>query len=573
MTDKRTVADVLARLAFAHELLDEEADRAKAYAAASRTIWQLEGDLPAMHAEGSLRKVRGLGPATLEVIGVVLAGATPEGLIALEARIPSGLFTLRRIKGLGPAKIRALWRGLEITELAELEQACAENRLLSLAGFGAKTQSNIASAIAELRAQEGTLLRDGAESRMQTLLGALSAAGITTRAVGGLVRGEETVDRLELLVLGGVGPASEALAAVGVAGGRLEGTRVIVHTARADELGVSELVLTSSPGHLGALTAHARTKGLVLGDSTLTRVEAGSEQVLVCEDAAAVYRALGLHPTPAERRDDDTPLVHVGKCAPQLLVRTELRGALHNHTLASDGAATLRQMREAATRAGLEYLGISEHSQSADYARGLSPSKLRAQVAEIADENALGGGTTLLSGVESDILADGSLDYTDEELVGLDVVIASGHRRFGLGRADTTARMVRAASHARTDIVGHPTGRLLLGRAPNDFDMEAFLDACAAHGCAVELNASPHRLDLCAQHLSMAKERGVLVSIAADAHACDELSSHLEHGVVIARRAGLCAEDVLNTRSLEELRRWLDARRQAAQGTSRSPHP
>ncbi|MFO0708299.1 MAG: helix-hairpin-helix domain-containing protein [Sandaracinus sp.] len=557
MTDKRTVADVLSRLAFVHELLDGEGQRGKTYAAASRTVWQLEGDLAALHGSGALARVRGLGPSTLAVIGVVLGGATPDELTALEAKLPPGLFELRRIKGLGPAKIRGLWKGLEITSLAELEQACAENRLLELSGFGKKTQENVARAIAELRAHEGKLLRDGAMERMASLLGALRDAGISARAVGGLVRGDETIDRLEILVIGEVGPASEALAKVGVAGARLDGTKVVVHTARAEDVGVAELVHTSSPGHFGVLVAHAKARGLTLSELGLS----GAHGTIACADAEAVYRAMELSPTPAERRDEGVPLVGLGKITPKLLELGDLRGALHNHTVASDGSATLREMREAARRAGLTYLGITEHSQSADYARGLTVERLRAQEREIADANASDPlAPTLLTGVESDILADGALDYRDEDLASLEVVVASGHRRFGLARAETTARMIRAARHPRTDVMGHPTGRLLLGRPPNDFDMEAFLEACAQSGCAVELNGSPHRLDLSAEHLAMAKARGVLVSIAADAHATGELD-HLAHGVVIARRAGLTAEDVLNARSLTELRSWLASRR------------
>lgn len=557
MSDKRTVADVLSRLSFAHELLDDKSQRGKTYAAASRTVWQLTGEIAPMLASGALADMRGLGPKTIEVIRTVLDGGVPDELTELEAKIPSSLFELRRIKGLGPAKIRSLWKGLEITSLAELEQACAENRLVELAGFGKKTQDNVASAIAELRAHEGTLLRDGAEEAMEKLLTRLKDAGIEARAVGALVRGEETIDRLELLVLGEIGPAMEALAGVGVAGGKLEGTKVIVHTARGDELGVAELWLTSSEGHVRALIAEAKAKGLSLSERTLD----GPSGVIACASADDVYRAIDLHPTPPERRDDGTPLVHIGKARPQLVTRADLRGALHNHTVASDGTATLSEMREAAKKAGLQYLGISEHSQSADYARGLTVERLEAQQREIASANAADpGGLTLLSGVESDILADGSLDYRDEELAALDVVVASGHRRFGLSREETTARMVKAASHPRTDVLGHPTGRLLLGRPPNDFDMEAFLDACAKNGAAVELNGSPHRLDLSAEHLAMAKARGVLVSIAADAHATDEFV-HLDHGITIARRAGLTAEDVLNARTVSELRTWLAARR------------
>lgn len=563
MTDKRTVADVLGRFAFALELLEGASHRSKAYANASRTVWQLQGDLAAMRAAGTLAEVRGLGPAIVSLVGTVLDGKEPEELVALEASIPGSLLELRRIKGLGPAKIRALWKGLDVLSLADLEQACSENRLLELEGFGKKTQANVIAAIEALRAQEGTLLRDQALARVAGLGEALAAAGLVSVVVGGLARGHETVDRLELLVHGARAEVEAVLAAHGVAGGRLEGTMVVAHVADEASFGVRELALTASAGHLARLVERARARGLVLGEADLSGADGAP---IAVRDAAAVYAALGLWPTPVERREDETPLVPAGEPEPALVSRRDLRGALHNHTVASDGSATLAEMRAAAAAAGLSYLGISEHSQSADYARGLTPERLAAQRAELRALNAEatdGALPWLLSGVESDILADGALDYAREELEALEVVIASGHRRFGLDRARSTERMIRAARDPMTDVIGHPTGRLLLGRPPNDFDVEAFLDACAASGCAVELNGSPHRLDLEARWLAMARERGVLVSIAADAHATDELS-HLEHGVAIARRAGLRPEDVLNTRPLDELRRWLAARRARA---------
>jgi len=249
--------------------------------------------------------------------------------------------------------------------------------------------------------------------------------------------------------------------------------------------------------------------------------------------------------------------VGIGAARPRLIRRSDLRGALHNHTTASDGVHSLEQMRAAAQELGLEYLGISEHSQTAAYAGGLPPDVLMDQVAAIAALNATPG-CTLLSGIESDILRDGSLDYDDDILGALDVVVASVHNRYGQGPADTTTKMLAAARNPLTHVIGHPTGRLLLGRPPTEFDVAAMLDALAERGAAVELNCHPQRLDLNEHWLAEAKERGVLVSISADAHSTQGLS-HLSYGIDIARRAGLTAEDVLNTRPLEALRMWLSA--------------
>jgi DNA polymerase (family 10) len=221
------------------------------------------------------------------------------------------------------------------------------------------------------------------------------------------------------------------------------------------------------------------------------------------------------------------------------------------------------QMRDAAAARGLAYLAITDHSQSAVYAHGLAAATLSAQKKEA---RALSDGScTVLCGVESDILKDGALDYADEVLRALDVVVASVHARFGQKGPDLTARMVAAARHPCTDIVGHPTGRLLLGRAPSEYDVDAFFDACAHSGCALEMNANPARLDLNEKHLAQAKALGIPISIAADAHAVHELD-YLEYGVSIARRAGLTPDDVLNARPLVDVKAWIGARRQKAHG-------
>ncbi|MCZ7685635.1 MAG: PHP domain-containing protein [Sandaracinaceae bacterium] len=363
------------------------------------------------------------------------------------------------------------------------------------------------------------------------------------RELGVLVAGED--------VDGGVGHAAAA---------RPPEASIAVHVAPLEAFGARALWLTASEAHLAALAARARERGLTLDEGGLRDA---SGALVSCAEEDDVYRALELHPTAPERREPGVPLVEVGKARPRLVTRADLRGALHNHTVASDGTATLEAMREAAAARELAYLGISEHSHSAFYARGLDGERLVAQAREIAALNERPGSCVVLSGVESDILKEGELDYGADVLSEVEVVVASVHRRHAQTPEQMTARMVAAAKNPFTDVVGHPTGRLLLGRAPSEYDVAAFLDACAASGCAVELNANPHRLDLNEGHLTMAKERGVLVSIAADAHSVDELDN-LEHGVTIARRAGLTPDDVLNARPLEALRAWLAARRERA---------
>lgn len=548
--------DVLERMAFAAELLGDP--RARSYGQAAWAVRSLEGDLRAKRDSGELAEARGVGKATLAIIDAVLAGERPEALAALEEQLPSGLFEIRRIKGLGAKKVSALWKELGVTTLGELEYACRENRLLDLAGFGKKTQKSVLEQIEGLRRSEGLMRRDRARALIEPYLGALRAQPGIARAVdvGDLRRGLELVRELGVLVAG-----DDVDTAVGhAAAARPPEASIAVHVAPLEAFGARAIWLTASEAHLAALGARACERGLTLDEGGLRDA---SGALVSCAEEDDVYRALELHPTAPERREPGVPLVEVGKARPRLVTRADLRGALHNHTVASDGTATLEAMREAAAARELAYLGISEHSHSAFYARGLDGERLVAQAREIAALNARPGRCVVLSGVESDILKEGELDYGADVLSEVEVVVASVHRRHAQTPEQMTARMVAAAKNPFTDVVGHPTGRLLLGRAPSEYDVAAFLDACAAHGCAVELNANPHRLDLNEAHLAMAKERGVLVSIAADAHSVDELDN-LEHGVAIARRAGLTPDDVLNARPLEALREWLAARRERA---------
>lgn len=555
MSTRRAVTDALERLAFAAELLDDP--RARAYGTAAWAIRSLEGDPADLREKGELAKVKGVGPGVLSAIDAVLRGEKPEALAEMEAKLPEGLFAVRRIKGLGPKKVRALWNELAITSIGELEYACRENRLVDLKGFGKKTQASVIEQIARIRETEGLYRRDQASAVLAPIVRAIEALGLRVEVVGEQRRGLELVRELAVLV----DTDEPARAREEIDRVRPPEVSVALHAASPSSFGACSVRLSSSDDHWDALRHRATDLGLVLDEVDLR----GADGPIPIETEDSLYRALGLVPTAPERREPGVPLALLGKASARLVTRADLRGALHNHTVESDGSATLVEMRDAAAERGLSYLGISEHSHSAFYARGLDVGRLLAQVDTIAKMNATGAPCALLSGVESDILQAGELDYGDEVLGALDVIVASVHRRYAQDAEQMTRRMVAAASHPLTDLVGHPTGRLLLGRAPSAFDVPAFLDACAAHGVAVELNANPHRLDLNETHLAMAKERGLLVSISADAHATGELDN-LEHGITIARRAGLTPEDVLNARSLPELRAWLAARRERAPG-------
>jgi DNA polymerase (family 10) len=558
---RRAVTDTLQRIALLRELLGEPERAVRPWGAAAWALRGVEGDFDAKHRAGELGGVRGVGPRVLEVVDAVMASEPVPLLEELEAQVPAGLLELAKLPGLGAKKIRRLWLELDITSVAELEYACHESRLVTLKGFGDKTQARLLEAIAEARATAGHRRVDQlweAASHLEERIA--SNPEVERLAIGDAVElcvlaDSELFDELsaELADAGASALSQEERLGLPVLEGELGGLSLRLWLCDdEDAWGAALAMTTGSAAHTDALRSRAARRGGALDGSGL--VLSGARVACPTEDD--LYAALGLSTTPVERREAHVPLVEAGRAGPRLLRRGDLVGALHNHTTASDGTASLEVMRAAAAERGLRYLGISEHSQSASYAGGLSPERLLAQREEIARLNEEAGGCVLLSGVESDILREGELDYDEEVLAALDVVIASVHRRHSLGRDDATRRLVRAVRSPRSHVLGHPTGRLLLGRAAVEVDMEAVLDACAETRTAVELNSHPARLDLCAEHLALAKARGVLVSIAADAHSPEGLD-HLAYGVALARRAGLGPDDVLNVRPLEELRVWL----------------
>jgi DNA polymerase (family 10) len=510
VTSRRAVLDAVERLAYAAELLGDR--RARSYGQAAWALRNLEGDLAAKLEDGSLLRVRGIGRSTAQVVADVLAGRPVTSTLA--DALPAGLFELRKVRGLGAKKVSKLWKVLGIETLAELEYACRENRLVELPGFGAKTQAKVLEGVAAVRAVEGMRRRDQARAILEDARATLETmAGVhRVELAGDYPRGLELCRALVLVVE----------ADPGVALPTIDDVEIVLATGG---FGWTCLRHRAHPEHVAAL--EARASGVDLS-------------TLPLEDD--VYAALGLATTPPERREPEVPLREAGD-PERLLELADLVGALHNHTLASDGVDTLEAMREGAAARGLAYLGISEHSQTASYARGLEEDRLRAQLEAI---RALPPGSCrVLAGVESDILEDGRLDYEDALLARLDFVVASVHRRHGQDAEAMTERLCEAVAHPATTVLGHPTGRLLMGRPPSDLDLDRVLDACLEHGVAIEMNAQPQRLDLGVEGLKLAKAKGVAVSLAADAHSVAALD-YLAYGVAVARRAGLGPADVLN---------------------------
>ncbi len=549
--DRKTAARILRRIATLMELHGDNPHRIRSFANASRTIERLEGDLGEMVASGRILEVRGIGKGTAAVLAEIAAGSTPPVLAELEARTPPGLLELFELPGLGPKRIRTLWRELGITSLGELEYACLENRLIDLPGFGPRMQDRIIEAIAFRRRSQARRRIDEAWASAVPLLAALGAAGRRANVAGGLRRGCETVDAVEIVVscddpgvvLTALAPHVTGARADGgsVAGTTTDGLPVRVHTADPRAFGATLLYRTGNGEHLEALERRAADGGLELGPDGLF---SGSDRIAGA-DEEGVYEALELPWIPPELRDDPGTVERASAgTLPRLVTVEDLHGALHNHTRDSDGAATLEEMADAARGLGWAFLGIADHSPAAHYANGLDADRLRAQWAAIDRWNAEHPDLRLIRGLEADILPDGALDIPPGCEEGLEYVVASVHSSFRMSRDAMTARLLAAVEHPSTTILGHPTGRLLLARPPYEADLEAVLTACAERGVAVEINANPHRLDLDWRWTRRALELGIPLAIDPDAHATDGLED-VRWGVTVARKAGARPEDVL----------------------------
>ncbi len=553
MTNK-AVARHLKLTADLVELTGGNPFRARAFASGARAVERLDDPVEALVADGSLVEVPGIGKGLAAEIGELVETGTMAVTESLLQSLPPGLPEVLRVKGLGVKKVRTLWQEADVTSIEDLEAAAVSGRLADLPGFGAKTVQNILVAVEQLKAYRGKAhLRDALPEAL-VVRDALRAAGLRTDLAGPIRRQCNVVDRADLVA---AGPADAVADAVADRLGRVETTADRVE-ARLP-LGLPLTVWLATEGAYGRVLwertgPDAHVQALVDAYGMPTDVA----------EEDAVYEAAGLSPIPPPLRDEHDWLSLAASGALPTLVRTaDLRGTIHNHTTASDGTNTLREMCDAARARGLGYFGVCDHSRSLQIAHGLSIPELEAQIEAVArlneDYRAEGVDFRVFSGSEVDILADGSMDFPDDVLARLDVVVASVHQGFNMTAEEATARIVRAVSNPHVDVLGHPTGRLLLRREGYPIDHETVLDACAEHGVAVELNANPWRLDVDWRWVRAATERGVLVSINPDAHSADGLDD-TRWGVASAQKGGLTAEQSLTAKSADELAAWLDAR-------------
>ena len=570
--DNHAIAETLDEIATLLELAGENPFKVRAYHNGARTLETLTEDLDALIAAGTLKGHRGIGQGLADAITDLRRHGKLAFLEALRASLPPGLPQMLQIPGLGPKKVRALWQELGVTDLAMLQVACADGRVAGLKGFGEKTQAKILDGIRNREAYGKRHLWLSVEGAVNTLLAGLRALPQVRRAeaAGSFRRARETVGDLDFLAASDepgpimdwfvVQPGIIEVTAHGQTKSsvRIEGgLQVDLRVVPPAQFFFALHHFTGSKEHNVAMRQRALGRGLSMSEWGFTATEAG-KAAPGADSEEAVFRALGLDWIPPELREGQGEIEAAETGALPRLVRPEdLRGCFHNHTTASDGRASLEQMAAAAEAMGWEYLGIADHSKSSAYANGLDEARLLAQVDEIARLNASGRfKVRVLSGSEVDILKDGSLDFDDALLARLDVVVASVHAAMTLDEDAMTARIIRALEHPRVHILGHLTGRLLLEREAYKVNVAKVVDCAAANGKCIELNANPRRLDMDWSHWRRAAEKGVLCAVNPDAHRTEQLA-FVRGGTLQARKGWLTAEQVLNTRPLPDLLRWL----------------
>jgi len=567
---KDQVASALREIGTILELQGENPFKCRAYLNGARTLETSATDLTELVRTNRLGELPGIGDALREKITTLITTGKLPYLEELRSSIPAGLLPLLDLPGLGPKKLRALRDELKIESLEALTQACQDGRLAALEGFGEKTATNLLEAI-DRHANYKKLHRLGtALPAARTLLEHLKQSPLVLHAeiAGSLRRGKEVVKDLDLIAsskkpkevmklfvsspnVEKVVNHGETKSSVILAGGIPCDLRVIPPESWATALAH----FTGSKEHNIALRQRAIDRGLHLSEWGLLKGK--SKTPLKLKDEKELHKALGLAFIPPELREDSGEIAAAEKNElPDLLTRDQIRGCLHNHTLASDGQDSLSSMAQAAAEQGLEWLGIADHSKSSFQANGLDAKRLETQIEEIRLLNSKKPKCTLLSGTECDILKDGKLDFPDSLLSELDYVVASVHSGFTSDEKEMTQRIIRAMENPHVTCLGHPTGRLLLEREAYPLNIPKILDAAAATGTWIELNANPWRLDLDWRWWHKARDLGILCCINPDAHKTSHLR-FLDFGVTLARKGWLRAQDVVNTRTLSQLRKLL----------------
>jgi DNA polymerase (family 10) len=524
MMDCYDIAEKLQLTGKLMELHDENAFKIKALTNAAFRLSKMH-ITPEDFTEEKVSQLEGIGKSISKTIVEIAHAGTSKELAILLDKTPAGVVEMLSVKGIGPKKVKQLWHELQVESPGELLYACYENRLVDLKGFGQKTQQSIKQSIEFMQSASGKVhyaaVEDLADNFLEELKELQGVSNISL--TGDIYRKNETLQSIDILV-----------AADEVFEHEFKSPLPVNLIFTTEESFYYDLVKTSSA------SAHLEK----IHFDSLRNTNFISE-----ED---VYEALNQSYFIAEWRDGLFDKEINARYPEDLLEEKDLKGILHNHSTYSDGANTLEEMASYCKELGYEYFGIADHSKSATYANGLKEDRVLAQQKEIDELNKKLTPFKILKGTECDILYDGSLDYSDEILSTFDYVVASIHQHFKMDEEKASARLIKAIENPYTAILGHPTGRLLLGRPGYPIDHKKIIDACAANKVVIELNAHPYRLDIDWRWIPYCMERGVKISINPDAH--EKQGFHDMHfGVCVARKGLLTKEYCFNALSLKEI--------------------
>ncbi|MEJ5300449.1 MAG: PHP domain-containing protein [Thermodesulforhabdaceae bacterium] len=535
------------------EIMDENVFRSRAFERAASIVESLQEDVCLLAKQGELETLAGIGKAIARYISEWCTEGTFSEYEKLKKNFPAGLLDLLRIPGLGSKKVKALYIQLGITSLGELEYACLENRLVSIKGFGLRSQEKILSAIENLKkiqkfrhAPDAYAVADEILSLLRDLK---SVRSVTL--VGALRRFQEYTDDVDILIDVDGSQWIDELARVNL----LQSFSILF-----DEFGYTRVVGNFQNMVVDIRQAHGAGPLVVYtGNKDHVRdlgVEPGYLLLQKFADEAELYGSLGLSFIPPELREGLGEVEFARKNEiPILIEERDIKGIFHIHTTASDGALELERIVRICLELGYEYVGISDHSVSAAYAGGLTGEKLKRQREEVEIIRERYPQIDIYWGIESDIRPDGSLDYPDRILESFDFVIGSIHSHFKMDRKTMTDRILKALSHPCLTMLGHPTGRLLLARPGYDVDMDAVLEKAKEYGKILELNSHPYRLDIDWKNCRKAKALGIPVSINPDAHNRGDF--YLRYGILTARKGWLSAGDVWNTKDRASMKKLM----------------
>jgi len=591
--DNKQIARILRETAQLLEIDGAIIGRYRSYEKAAELIDGLPESIEQLVKEPEkLEELPGIGERMVEHLQEIVNTGDYALRKKLLKKYPATILDLLQLQSLGPKKVAFLWSNFKAGTVADVEKIAKEGKLRDLPGFGEKSEQNILKAVEVFKKTSGRFHIDTAEAAAAEIVAHIKKAGKAVEDVtpaGSLRRGKETVGDLDLLLTLGAGHTSQkhvdALAKhilefTGIdqtlAHGENKvsftlqnGLQVDVRLLEKESFGAALLYFTGSKEHNVSLRGRANDMGLTLNEYALATLK--GEKPVARRTEEEIYAKLKLDYIPPELRENTGEIAAAeAHKLPHLIELKDMKGDLQMHTTASDGKNSIEEMAEAARKLGHEYIAITDHSKAVTVANGLDEKRMAAHIKEIHKASDKGLGIRVLAGAEVDIMKDGSLDYSDELLAQLDVVVCSIHSYFNLDRAAMTERMLAAIENPYTQIIGHPTGRLLLRRDPFDYDMEKILGACAKHGVAMECNSYPDRLDLKDVYLRMCKDRGVKVVISTDSHNAGNLA-FIRYGVTMARRGWLEKKDVINTLPTEQFLMALRPKPGAAKQKSATP--